>query len=264
MASVEKEPLKGGFLTSVVRVGETVERGAGYWSPAVHSWLSHLVATEPGIAPRPLGLDAVEGTETLSYLEGTVPSGGASPPFLWTEETLEAIARLVRRFHDASRSFTPPPNARWQASATYPGGGEVICHNDLAPWNTLFVDDSPVAFLDWDFAAPGPRVWDVAFALWHFVPLYGDPDSDPFPLQQFEPRATRTRMFCDAYGFKDLGDVVHMVIERQVGTYAAMERGAKEGNAAYQRLWAMGAGDGIQRQVSYVRSHQTELERALG
>ena len=32
----------------------------------------------------------------------------------------------------------------------------------------------PVALIDWDFAAPGPRAWDVAFAAYRFVPLVSD------------------------------------------------------------------------------------------
>ena len=54
---------------------------------------------------------------------------------------------------------------------------------DLAcTWNTVFSEERPAAFIDWDLSAPGPRWWDVAYALWHFVPLYGDTDSDPFDV----------------------------------------------------------------------------------
>ncbi len=264
MASLPEEPLAGGFLTaSVTRRGDAVHRSAGLWSPAVHTWLAHLAETGLDIGPRPLGLDLAAGTEAVSYLAGTVLSGGASTPYLWSEDTLHTVACLIRRFHDASVSFISPPDAAWQHTAAYPNGGDVICHNDLAPWNTVFVDERPVAFIDWDLAAPGPRLWDVAFALWHFVPLYGDPGSDPFALDHFEPRATRTRLFCDAYALLDRSSVVDMVIERQLTTYTTIERLAKAGDPAYRRLWAMGAGDGIQRQASYVRDHRAELERAL-
>ncbi|MGH3830163.1 MAG: phosphotransferase enzyme family protein [Pseudonocardiaceae bacterium] len=260
----EEQQLTGGFITSsVTRRGDTVRRTPGPWSPAVHTWLAHLAAYGETLAPHPLGLDEAHRVEVLSYLDGTVPSGGASPPYLWREETLSTVARLIRRFHDASVDFTPPAEARWQPTGAYPDGGEVMCHNDLAPWNTVFIDEHPVGFIDWDLAAPGPRLWDVAFALWHFVPLYGDPSSDPFDVTVFEPRARRTRLFCDAYGLADRGRVVDMVIERQLATRAAIERGANAGEPAYQRLWELGAGDGIRRQIHYAQAHHHELEQAL-
>lgn len=260
----EEQPLTGGFITSsVIRRGDTVRRTAGHWSPAVHAWLAHLAARGETMAPRPLELDAANHVEVLSYLDGTVLSGGTSPPYLWREDTLVAIARLISRLHDASVDFSAPADARWQRTVAHPDGAEVICHNDLAPWNTVFVNEQPVGFIDWDLAAPGPRLWDVAFALWHFVPLYGDPSSDPFDVTVFEPRARRARLFCDAYGLADRGRVVDMVIERQLVARAAIEQGVHAGDPAYQRLWELGAGDGIHRQVHYVETHRHELEQAL-
>lgn len=46
------------------------------------------------------------------------------------------------------------------------------------------------AFIDWDLAAPGRRLWDVALAACSFVPLYPD------AARQTE----RFTLFCDAYG----------------------------------------------------------------
>ena len=47
----------------------------------------------------------------------------------------------------------------------------MICHNDVAPYNTVFVDGRPRALIDFDTAGPGPRVWDIAYAAYTFVPL---------------------------------------------------------------------------------------------
>ncbi len=257
-----EERLEGGFLTSsVTRVGDTVRRSAGPWSPAVHAWLRHLAPEN--LAPIPVDLDLEGRCETLSFLHGTALSGGVSPGYLWRDSTLQAVARLVRRVHDAAATFTPARDAQWQQTAACPHGGEVICHNDLAPWNTVFDAEEPAGFIDWDLAAPGPRLWDVAFALWHFVPLYGDPDSDPFAVDVFEPRATRTRLFCDAYALTDRADVAGMILTRQQAVYDAMNRGAGQGDPAYVRLMEMGAGDGINRQIGFVRRHRDQLERAL-
>ena len=44
------------------------------------------------------------------------------------------------------------------------------------PFNVVFRRGLPAAIIDWDNAAPGPRLWDVACALWRFAPLWG-PDA---------------------------------------------------------------------------------------
>jgi hypothetical protein len=51
-------PLGGGNMSSgVVRVGDTVRRPAGPWTPAVHALLAHLHAVGFHGAPAPLGID---------------------------------------------------------------------------------------------------------------------------------------------------------------------------------------------------------------
>ncbi len=50
---------------------------------------------------------------------------------------------------------------------------EVICHNDFATYNIIFNHEKPVGIIDFDlaFAAPGPRLWDMAYTLYTCVPL---------------------------------------------------------------------------------------------
>ena len=64
--------------------------------------------------------------------------------------------------------MTPPP----QSAAI----GTIIAHQDLAPWNLVIGDRW--AFIDWDTAAPGTRLWDLAYAVHGFVPLSADPGGD--------------------------------------------------------------------------------------
>ena len=53
-----------------VRIGETVHRPAGSWTPTVHALLCHIRARGFHLAPEPLGVDA-RGREVLSYLDGS-------------------------------------------------------------------------------------------------------------------------------------------------------------------------------------------------
>src|SRR5262245_21115570 len=89
--------LSGGGLTPIARVGETVLRPAGPWTPAVHALLRHLERRGFAGAPRVLGLEEVGGTryERLTFVDGAaevVPE----------DDGLVLIARLIRHFHAAA------------------------------------------------------------------------------------------------------------------------------------------------------------------
>ena len=67
---MDEIPLLGGNVTeAVVRVGDTVRRPVGEWTPAVHALLHHLEDVGFSAAPRVLGIDA-QGREVLTYCEG--------------------------------------------------------------------------------------------------------------------------------------------------------------------------------------------------
>jgi Ser/Thr protein kinase RdoA (MazF antagonist) len=77
----------------------------------------------------------------LNGVEGDVPDD-LDPDF--SDETVIAAARLIRRYHDAA------------ARSTSAKGAEVVCHNDLSPCNFVFRERSPIAIIDFDSAAPAP------------------------------------------------------------------------------------------------------------
>ena len=55
-----------------------------------------------------------------------------------------------------------------------PVGGEVMCHNDVCLENVVFDNGEAVALLDFDFAAPGRREFDVAAFARMCVPIDDD------------------------------------------------------------------------------------------
>ena len=57
------------------------------------------------------------------------------------------------------------------------------------------------------------------------------------PRHSQDRRARRARLFCDAYGLQDRGELVDKILERQRAGRRAIKQAADAGDPAYQRLW---------------------------
>jgi len=181
-------------MAGAVRVGDSVRRHAGAWTPTIQRLLGHL--SDQGLTwiPRPLGQDE-RGRDSLTYLPGLVPQYPL-PEWIWHDDVLTTAARLVAQLHEASTGFDTH-GAVWQLPAHEPA--EVICHNDFAPYNMVFTDERLTGVIDWDTASPGPRVWDLAYLAYRLVPLTDPANADGLNNSPAE-RARRLRLLCAAYG----------------------------------------------------------------
>ncbi|MEU5235048.1 phosphotransferase [Streptomyces anulatus] len=229
---MNEQPLSGGFVNDVVRIGDTVRRGMTDRSEFVHRLLRHFGRHGWQGAPRLLGVDD-QGREVLTFLDGQVPSK--------SQEGLAEVARLVRQFHDLT------------AGTPLAGDQEVVCHNDLSPKNTVYRDRSPVAFLDWDLAAPGARVHDVAHMCWQYLDLGPAVDN-------LATTSRRLRMMCDAYGPTDRSQVVETILWWQDRCRRGIEAGT---DAAMARLRDSGAARSVRDAQEWVTANRTTLEVAL-
>jgi hypothetical protein len=204
-------------MRHVVRIGRTVRRPAHRNTPIVQALLKHLEEVGFEGAPRALGVD-LEGRETLGYISGRA---GHYPlkPYVLAESTLIRIGRLLRRFHDATTSFSLPKNLVWHN--TLPGNSEVICHGDAGPYNIIFRNGNPVALIDFERATPGPRLWDIAFVVYRFAPLCDLREQGL--TQGFLRRiARRIRTFLHAYDFyqkEDLFDWIQLRLKTEIGLF---------------------------------------------
>jgi Phosphotransferase enzyme family len=249
-------PLRGGNVNSgVVRIGDTVRRPAGPWTPAVHALLDHLHAAGFQGAPRPLGIDE-RGREVLGFLPGAV-AWPDNFDLLDGDDALRRVATLIREFHDAVEDFRPPPDARWQTLIPAEGTG-IIAHHDLAPWN-LIIGPHQWAFIDWDSAAPGSRLWDLAYAMHGFVPLSASPS------YQRRDAGQRLRVLADGYGLtpeqREL--LVPMLARRTRAMYEFLARQAARGAQPWARLWGQGHGAAWQADADYIAQRADTWRRAL-
>ena len=114
----------------------------------------------------------------------------------------------------------------------------VICHNDVCLENLVYRDRVAVGLLDFDFAAPGRRVHDLATFARMNVPI--DNEEDAALLGRcgpFEP-IRRLRVVADAYG---LWPGSRRVLGRARRRCAArggqfLQRRLDEGNAAFRQM----------------------------
>ncbi|MFJ6084722.1 phosphotransferase [Streptomyces sp. NPDC092369] len=157
---------------------------------------------------------------------------------------LARVARLVREFHDLT------------AGTGSAAGGEVVCHNDLAPKNTVYAVDGdrwrPLAFIDWDLAAPGERIHDVAHLCWQYLDL--GPAVTDVP-----EAARRIGLICDAYGLAGRDRLLDTVLWWQDRCRRGIEAGADRGEPAMVGLRAQGAVAEVKRAQEWVAAHRREL-----
>jgi len=181
-------------MAGAVRLGDSVRRQAGVWTPTIQRLLDHLNRQGLSWSPRPLGQDE-RGRDNLTYLPGLVPQYPL-PEWIWRDDVLTAAARFMAQLHEASANFDTR-GAVWQLPAHEPA--EVICHNDFAPYNMVFTDEQLTGVIDWDTASPGPRVWDLAYLAYRLVPLTDPANTDGLDSSPTE-RVRRLRLLCAAYG----------------------------------------------------------------
>ena len=209
----------------IVRVGDTVRRPAGWWTPAVQLLLQHLHDVGFPYSPRPGGIDS-QGREVVSYIPGE--SGAIGWYRIHSDQGLRRFASLLRDYHEAVRDFRPSPDLEWALRPTEPT--EVVCHNDFGPWNLVYDGDEPVGIIDWDFAAPGPCRNDIAYALEYAVPFRDDVTAQSWHhFGEAPDRLARLEVFADAYGLTSTVGLVDDVVERQHLTMAHVEELAGNG-----------------------------------
>ena len=253
-------PFVGGNISNAVRVGDTVRRTTGPWSPTVHALLRHLEAARFQGAPRVLGIDE-RGREILSYIEGDSPTGWPDPypAWIWGTEALLSGARLLRAYHDAIATFVPPADAVWRQPAPPAdvGDRDIVCHNDVGQFNTVFRDERAFAMIDWDQVAPGSRAWDIAIALCRWVPVTATPSGEVA-----ESQGTRIRRFCEAYGHADEEGVVDLLPVRMRHGYEYARDRAAAGEPGFVKIW--GFSDGLAcvlRDIEHAERDRDELLR---
>jgi hypothetical protein len=253
MVAEGEQRLQGG-INEVIRLGDTVRRPIGPWSPCVHELLVHLERVGFRGAPRWRGIDS-EGREVLTLVPGTCPWPVKIE--LLNTVLVAGAASLLRQYHDAVEGWEPT-TAHWQSAPMDVGAPEVICHNDLAPWNLIVSDTDVVAFVDWDAAAPGPRAWDIAYLAYRLVPLASPTDLVLMGWPGDIDQISRLSAIRDGYGcnHEQWRDVLTTLPHRVHAAYDTMRIWAADDRPGWRAQWEQPEpwhrGAGYLRDLAYI------------
>jgi hypothetical protein len=242
-----EETLAGGNASGAVRIGDTVRKP---WTPATERVVAFLDAIRAaGVdVPRHRGRDG-DGRQVLEWIPGECAADAGLD-----EAGLARVGGMVRAIHDASPAYDPALDA-WEVllPAQAP---ELICHNDLGPWN-LVVGERWV-FVDWDGAGPSSRLWDLAYAAQSFT--LNDPQADPASA------GARLRALVDGYGPDDA--LRRALPDAMTARAAAMRdllaHAAASGGEPWATMHVAGHGAHWHAATAYVARHRDVWATALG
>ena len=246
--NIEHELAGGNASGLVVRIDSTIRKPWTTSTPSVVAYLN--AARAKGVdAPEPLGRDDL-GRQILEFVPGALATETA-PLSL---DDLSRIGAMVRDIHDASASFVPSPEAVWESAISAPGS-DLVCHNDLAPWNLILGDRW--AFTDWDASAPSTRLWDLAYSAQAFTL------SDP--LLAPAEAGVRLAAFVEGYNADDsirqeLPSAMH---QRTIAMHELLHSSHLAGLEPWGSMYSSGHGDHWRAVSRYVGENRDHWSQAL-
>jgi hypothetical protein len=235
-----------GNLGGAVRVGDTVRRPTGPWTPAVHSLLRHVASRVPHV-PEVLGFDE-HGRESLTYLPGRVVDVDTE---LLSDAQITSVVGWTRGFHAAVAEFHHPGPWRYPPLPS----PTLIGHNDIAPYNVCFDGDQLAGVFDWDMSGPTTPLFELAFIAWNCVPLWRDIGADL--------AAHRLTVIADGYGGPDARQILRAVPPRIQALLYGIPVAAGGGDKGMARLMTQGEPERSQISLAGLLTRIPSIDRLL-
>lgn len=244
--------LTGGNVGEVVRVGDTVRRPTGPWTPAVHGLLEHLAAGGLTGVPRVHGYDD-RGREILDYLPGSAcdPGDGLVP-----DHIVAAALSWLRDYHRVVASYRPAGVVRWRTSTAELTPDQIVCMHDFGYYNWIADGNEFAGVIDWDMAGPGVPMDDIAFAAWNTAPLAR-------PAVPPERVVTRLRLMAEAYGGIDAREILFAAPARARRSVRVIRAGQAAGDPGMLNLAKVGEPDRTERAAAALEARIPALAALL-
>lgn len=238
---MREESLSGGRNTSeVVRAGDTVRRERDQGSAFAARMLGYLESVGYPHAPRYLGVDE-QGRDILTYIPGQT----TDHPSQRGDGAYARGASMLRILHDLT------------AGHPLAADRECVLHGDAGPFNTIFSDGMPVAFIDWTSCCPGDRLDDLGYMAWTWcIQAEGNVPVDV--------QAAHLRELRDAYGPVLPEDLIEAMIRAQDRILLHPERAIRDARyPAARRAWAEEAVRWASADQELIRASEQVLLAAL-
>jgi len=260
MTSERLESWGSGTRSDAVLRDGVVHKTARVWTPAVFALLRHLEAVGFAGAPRVVG-------DGYGFVPGESPH-----PRAWSDDWRFTPLKRLRGLHDAAAGFAPPAGAVWKPNWLRDLGGDdmVFEHCDTGPWNIHGQRGRADAFIDWEFAGPVDRLWELAETVWLNAQLFDDDIAEAQGLPDAAARARQARAIVDGYGLaraaRDelvdrLSDVaVHGARHEAVAEGVTIDSTAAVAENGYPVLWAVAW---RARSASWIARNRRLIRRAV-
>ena len=204
-----------------------------------------------------------DGRERLDFIAGDVPLP-PYPEWAQSDEALVSITQLLRGLHDASETIDLSESA-WSDEMADPAGGPVLCHNDVCLENVVFKDGSAVGLIDFDFAAPGRPVFDLASFARMCVPIDDEINSTRNGWRSSD-RPGRLRLIADSYGLaiEERRDVIEALSNSMAKGGEFVRRRVEAGEPGFVEMWnQMGGGERFDRRRRWWASARPDFDHAM-
>lgn len=261
---VSEEILHGGVANAgaVVRSGRHVLRPSNPNSTSIHSALRSIRAAGYEGASLPVGIDS-DGRERLEFIAGDVPVP-PYPGWAQTDDALASITELIEGLHDASEAMDLADDG-WSGEMADSIGGPVLCHNDVCLENVVFRDARAIGLIDFDFAAPGRRVFDLASFARMCVPIDDEINSAKLGWAPSD-RPDRLRLVADTYGLdaEARRQLVELLADSMARGGEFVRRRVEAGEPAFIEMWDnMGGAERFDRRRRWWAEVFGDFDRAM-
>lgn len=243
-----------GAVGGAWRVGRTVRRPTGPWTPAVHDLLRWLADQGLGGIPHVHGIDD-DGREVLSFIEGR---GVPVDREIVLDTVLVQAVQWLREYHDLAESYRPAEPQIWRGTGGEPvtlAPDEIICHHDPGAYNWIIQSGQFVAMIDWDMAGPGKPIGDLAFLVWTAIPLYRDIGA--------EETARRLDLVVETYAEFGPMTLLDAVVARMTTASERIAAGIERGDEGIANLQKVGEPQRTRDRVAAFRERIPAILDAL-